>query len=86
MVDADDPIVIRVFFEDNFTLYRVVKGGGTDSGFITGYCESLLCGSRTRHGVYQAPLYRMPPAWHGKTLPARARLIRNPTPQGQEIV
>ncbi|MCL6468422.1 MAG: MltA domain-containing protein, partial [Ralstonia sp.] len=86
MVDAGDPIAMRVFFEDNFTPYRVVKDDGTDSGLITGYYEPLLRGSRTRHGAYQTPLYRMPAAWRGKTLPARAQLIRSPALQGQEIV
>jgi membrane-bound lytic murein transglycosylase A len=86
MVDASDPIAMRVFFEDNFTPYRVVKDDGTDSGLITGYYEPLLRGSRTRHGAYQTPLYRMPAAWRGKTLPARAQLIRSPALQGQEIV
>lgn len=86
MVDAGDPIAMRVFFEDNFTPYRVVKDDGTDSGLITGYYEPLLRGSRTRHGIYQTPLYRMPAAWRGKTLPARAQLIRSPALQGQEIV
>jgi len=86
MVDAGDPIAMRVFFEDNFTPYRVVKDDGTDSGLITGYYEPLLRGSRTRHGIYQTPLYRMPAAWRGKTLPARAQLIRSPALQGQEVV
>jgi len=86
MVDAGDPIAMRVFFEDNFTPYRVVKDDGTDSGLITGYYEPLLRGSRTRHGAYQTPLYRMPAAWRGKTLPARAQLIRSPALQGQEVV
>jgi membrane-bound lytic murein transglycosylase A len=86
MVDAGDPIAMRVFFEDNFTPYRVVKDDGTDSGLITGYYEPLLRGSRTRHGIYQTPLYRMPAAWRGKTLPPRAQLIHSPALQGQEIV
>lgn len=86
MVDAGDPIAMRVFFEENFTPYRVVKDDGTDSGLVTGYYEPLLRGSRTRHGIYQTPLYRMPAAWRGKTLPARAQLIHSPTLQGQEVV
>ena len=86
MVDAGDPIAMRVFFEENFTPYRVVKDDGTDSGLVTGYYEPLLRGSRTRHGIYQTPLYRMPAAWRGKTLPARAQLIRSPALQGQEVV
>ena len=86
MVDAGDPIAMRVFFEENFTPYRVVKDDGTDSGLVTGYYEPLLRGSRTRHGIYQTPLYRMPAAWRGKTLPARAQLIHSPTLQGQDVV
>ncbi|WP_439892258.1 murein transglycosylase A [Ralstonia sp. 25C] len=86
MIDAGDPIAMRVFFEDNFTPYRVVKDDGTDSGLITGYYEPLLRGSRTRHGIYQTPLYRMPAVWRGKTLPARAQLIHSPALQGQEVV
>ncbi|QOK90567.1 murein transglycosylase A [Ralstonia pseudosolanacearum] len=86
MVDAGDPIAMRTFFEDNFTPYRVVKDDGTDSGLITGYYEPLLRGSRTRHGVYQTPLYRMPAAWRGKTLPARVQLVRNSALAGNEVV
>ncbi len=42
--------------------YKVVKAtaGGNDTGLFTGYYESTLEGSRTRHGAYQHPLLARP--------------------------
>lgn len=38
-----------------------VTDGNTPDGLFTGYYESELHGSLTRHGRYQTPLYRLPP-------------------------
>jgi len=50
----------RKFFEDNFRPLRISKLGETD-GFLTGYYEPIIDGSRVPTGEFQAPLYRRPP-------------------------
>ena len=50
----------RMFFEDNFRPIRINKLGDTD-GFLTGYYEPIIDGSRVPTGVFTAPLYRRPP-------------------------
>lgn len=60
----------REFFLTWFDLWRVAadtratnasnNAGIVDTGLATGYYEPLLRGSRTRHGPYQHPIYRVP--------------------------
>jgi membrane-bound lytic murein transglycosylase A len=50
----------RKFFEDNFRPLRISKLGDTD-GFLTGYYEPIIDGSRVPTGEFTAPLYRRPP-------------------------
>ena len=50
----------RKFFEDNFRPLRINKLGDTD-GFLTGYYEPIIDGSRVPTGEFTAPLYRRPP-------------------------
>src|SRR5208282_1099948 len=50
----------RKFFEDNFRPLRINKLGDTD-GFLTGYYEPIIEGSRVPTGEFTAPLYRRPP-------------------------
>src|SRR5271167_2236746 len=50
----------RKFFEDNFRPLRISKLGDTD-GFLTGYYEPIIEGSRVPTGEFVAPLYRRPP-------------------------
>ena len=50
----------RKFFEDNFRPIRINKLGDTD-GFLTGYYEPIIDGSRVPTGEFTAPLYRRPP-------------------------
>jgi membrane-bound lytic murein transglycosylase A len=50
----------RKFFEDNFRPLRISKIGESD-GFLTGYYEPIIEGSRVPTGEFQAPLYRRPP-------------------------
>src|SRR5579884_423084 len=50
----------RQFFEDNFRPVHVNKLGDTD-GFLTGYYEPIIDGSRVPTGEFTAPLYRRPP-------------------------
>ncbi len=56
-LDEDDA---RKFFEDNFRPLRISKLGDTD-GFLTGYYEPIINGSRVPTGEFTAPLYRRPP-------------------------
>ena len=50
----------KKFFEDNFRPIRINKLGDTD-GFLTGYYEPIVAGSRVPTGEFTAPLYRRPP-------------------------
>jgi membrane-bound lytic murein transglycosylase A len=50
----------RKFFEENFRPIRINKLGDTD-GFLTGYYEPIIPGSRVPTGEFTAPLYRRPP-------------------------
>ncbi len=50
----------RKFFEDNFRPLRISKLGDSD-GFLTGYYEPIIEGSRVPTGEFVAPLYRRPP-------------------------
>jgi membrane-bound lytic murein transglycosylase A len=50
----------RTFFEDNFRPMRVSKLGDA-AGFLTGYYEPIVDGSRVPTGVYHVPIYRRPP-------------------------
>ena len=50
----------RKFFEDNFRPLQISKLGETD-GFLTGYYEPIIDGSRVPTGEFHAPLYRRPP-------------------------
>jgi len=50
----------RKFFEDNFRPLRINRIGDAD-GFLTGYYEPIIEGSRVPTGEFTAPLYRRPP-------------------------
>jgi len=50
----------KQFFEDNFQPLRINKLGDTD-GFLTGYYEPIIAGSRVPTGEFTTPLYRRPP-------------------------
>src|SRR5262245_5908416 len=50
----------RKFFETHFRPIRISKLGETD-GFLTGYYEPIIAGSRVPTGDFTAPLYRRPP-------------------------
>jgi peptidoglycan lytic transglycosylase A len=50
----------RKFFEDNFRPLRINKLSDT-AGFLTGYYEPIIEGSRVPTGQFTAPLYRRPP-------------------------
>ncbi len=50
----------RKFFEQNFRPARVAKLGDS-AGFLTGYYEPIVDGSRFPTGIYHVPIYRRPP-------------------------
>jgi membrane-bound lytic murein transglycosylase A len=49
----------RDFFEKQFSPVRIAKLGDSE-GFVTGYYEPIVDGSRTRTDVYNIPVYRRP--------------------------
>ena len=49
----------RAFFEQNFLPLQISRLG-EDAGFVTGYYEPILEGSRTQTDVYNVPVYRRP--------------------------
>ena len=50
----------RKFFEEDFRPVQISKLGDSD-GFLTGYYEPIVDGSRVPTGEFHAPLYRRPP-------------------------
>ena len=50
----------RKFFEDNFRPLRISKLGDSD-GFLTGFYEPIIEGTRVPTGEFTAPLFRRPP-------------------------
>jgi membrane-bound lytic murein transglycosylase A len=50
----------KKFFEDNFNPLHIDRIGDTQ-GFLTGYYEPIIDGSRVPTGEFTAPLYRRPP-------------------------
>jgi peptidoglycan lytic transglycosylase A len=50
----------RLFFERNFRPLRVAKLGDS-AGFLTGYYEPIVDGSRFPTRIFKVPIYRRPP-------------------------
>jgi membrane-bound lytic murein transglycosylase A len=57
--EISDGAVARKFFEDHFVPLEIMRLG-QDAGFITGYYEPIIEGSRTANEVYNVPVYRRP--------------------------
>ena len=57
--DVSDAVKARAFFEEYFLPLRISRLGEGD-GFVTGYYEPVIDGSRTRTDVYTVPVYRRP--------------------------
>lgn len=55
-----DETAARHFFEENFRPLHVARLGQSD-GFLTGYYEPVIDGSRVPTAEFTAPLYRRPP-------------------------
>ncbi|KWV45946.1 lytic transglycosylase [Bradyrhizobium macuxiense] len=58
-LDLTDSTKAKDFFEQNFVPLRISRLG-EDAGFVTGYYEPVLDGSRTQTDVYNVPVYRRP--------------------------
>jgi membrane-bound lytic murein transglycosylase A len=54
-----DSAAARAFFEREFVPLRISRIG-EDAGFVTGYYEPIVDGSRTKTDVYTVPVYRRP--------------------------
>jgi membrane-bound lytic murein transglycosylase A len=57
--DISDGAKARAFFEQHFLPLRISRLGEGD-GFVTGYYEPVIDGSRTQTDVYTVPVYRRP--------------------------
>jgi len=57
--DISDGAKARAFFEQHFLPLRISRLG-EDDGFVTGYYEPVLEGSKTATDVYKVPVYRRP--------------------------
>ena len=53
------PEQARIFFERNFRPLRITKLGDS-AGFLTGYYEPIVDGSRFPTGIFKVPIYRRP--------------------------
>ena len=57
--EISDDAKARAFFEENFLPLQISRLG-EDAGFVTGYYEPIIEGSRTQTDVYNVPVYRRP--------------------------
>jgi membrane-bound lytic murein transglycosylase A len=57
--DISDGAKAKAFFEEHFLPLRISRLG-EDEGFVTGYYEPVIDGSRTQTDVYTVPVYRRP--------------------------
>ena len=58
-LEPSDGARARAFFEEHFLPLRISRLGEAE-GFVTGYYEPVIDGSRTRTDVYTVPVYRRP--------------------------
>ncbi len=79
----------RLFFEQNFRPLRITKLGDS-AGFLTGYYEPVIDGSRFPTGIFKVPIYRRPPDLvpppngKGPSFPNRGQSLRR-TPSGKLV-
>src|SRR4051794_19605772 len=57
--EPSDGARARAFFEEHFLPLRISRLGEAE-GFVTGYYEPVIDGSRTQTDVYTVPVYRRP--------------------------
>ncbi len=65
-----DRVAARIFFERNFRPMRIAPLG-QNYGFLTGYYEPIVEGSREQNAEFNVPLYRTP---HNKSFLDRAAI------------
>ncbi|MDE5457523.1 lytic transglycosylase [Bradyrhizobium sp. CSA112] len=58
-LELADSAKARAFFEEHFLPLRISRLGEGE-GFVTGYYEPIVDGSRTENEVYKVPVYRRP--------------------------
>ncbi|MGY3619761.1 membrane-bound lytic murein transglycosylase A [Bradyrhizobium sp. USDA 10063] len=58
-LELTDEAKAKAFFEEHFLPLRISRLGEGE-GFVTGYYEPVLDGSRTQTDVYNVPVYRRP--------------------------
>src|SRR4051812_14840745 len=58
-LELSDGARAKAFFEEHFTPLRISRLGESE-GFVTGYYEPVIDGSRTQNEVYTVPVYRRP--------------------------
>jgi membrane-bound lytic murein transglycosylase A len=58
-LEISDGARAKAFFEEHFLPLRISRLG-EDDGFVTGYYEPVIDGSRTQTEVYTVPVYRRP--------------------------
>jgi membrane-bound lytic murein transglycosylase A len=58
-LDLSDGVKAKAFFEDHFLPLHISRLGEGE-GFVTGYYEPVIDGSRTQTDVYNVPVYRRP--------------------------
>src|SRR5665213_1680128 len=57
--DVTDNARAKAFFETHFEPLQISRLG-EDAGFVTGYYEPIIDGSRTKTDIYNVPVYRRP--------------------------
>ena len=58
-LEISDLAAAKAFFEQHFLPLKISRLGDAD-GFVTGYYEPVIEGSRTQNEVYNVPVYRRP--------------------------
>src|SRR4051812_14689784 len=58
-LELNDGAKAKAFFEEQFLPLRISRLGEGE-GFVTGYYEPIIEGSRTQNEVYNVPVYRRP--------------------------
>jgi len=58
-LELSDGVKAKAFFEENFLPLRISRLGEGE-GFVTGYYEPIIEGSRTENEIYNIPVYRRP--------------------------
>ncbi|MDP3822234.1 MAG: MltA domain-containing protein, partial [Burkholderiales bacterium] len=55
-----NPAELRRFFEQEFTLFRILNADASRDGDVTGYYEPLINGSLRAEGAFTVPVYATP--------------------------